>query len=198
MEILQQISELLPISAPFFIERMEKDDSEQVVHIYLSVSKQARPSSDYHIHSHYSRTWEHLRLFQYRTFIHCDLPVYRHKNKPKDLQKAVVSFARDHARFTLLYEQEVLRLMGLHHCISTASPTIRCFTPTDCPDLSRLHRRKLPPTYYCPLPLLLGCRPTSPKLRLPLINGTSSNYSINISMTWEQKPKPFNNSSPVF
>jgi transposase len=121
MEILQQISELLPISAPFFIERMEKDDSEQVVHIYLSVSKQARPSSDYHIHSHYSRTWEHLRLFQYRTFIHCDLPVYRHKNKPKDLQKAVVSFARDHARFTLLYEQEVLRLMRLHHCMSTVA-----------------------------------------------------------------------------
>jgi len=121
MEILQQISELLPISAPFSIERMEKDDSQQVVHIYLSVSKEARPSSDYHIHSHYSRTWEHLRLFQYRTFIHCDLPIYRHKNKPKDLQKAVISFARDHARFTLLYEQEVLRLMHLHHCISTVA-----------------------------------------------------------------------------
>jgi transposase len=121
MELLEPIRELLPISPPFSIVRIEKEESLQEVHIYLSVSKEARPSSDYHLHSCYSRTWEHLRLFQYRTFIHCDLPIYRHKNNPKDLQKAVLSFARDYSRFTLLYEQEVLRLMGLHHCIETVA-----------------------------------------------------------------------------
>lgn len=60
-------------------------------------------------------------MFQYRTFIHCRLPIYRHKNNSKDLQKATISFARDHARFTLLYEQEVLGLMRLHHCFSTVA-----------------------------------------------------------------------------
>jgi transposase len=121
MEILSQISELLPIVPPFTIERIEKSESDQVVHVYLAVDSASRPSADYHLHSHYSRTWEHLRLFQYRTFIHCDLPIYRHKNNHKDLQKAVISFARDHSRFTLLYEQEVLRLMRLHHCVKTVA-----------------------------------------------------------------------------
>jgi transposase len=32
-----------------------------------------------------------------------------------------VSFSRDHSRFTLLYEQEVMRLMHLHHCMRTVA-----------------------------------------------------------------------------
>jgi transposase len=120
MELLNQISELLPISSPFELIRVEKDETALEVHLYLGVSKSYLPSSDHCIHSYYPRQWEHLKLFQYRTFIHCDLPIYRHKLTGK-LEKAAVSFSRDFSRFTLLYEQEIMRLMRIHLCFTTVA-----------------------------------------------------------------------------
>lgn len=120
MDLLTKLTSLLPIEAPFEVERIEKDELSQQVHIYLIVDASARPSEDHHLHSYYDRSWEHLPLFQYRSFLHCRLPIYQHK-LTKQFRKASVSFARDFSRFTLLYEQEVMRLMSLHHCLSSVA-----------------------------------------------------------------------------
>jgi transposase len=119
MELIDHLSELLPVLPPFKIERLEKDESKQTVHLYLYIDKSDKPQGVL-IHSYYERTWEHLKLFQYRCFIHCRLPIYKDKQSGK-FSKATVSFSRDHSRFTLIYEQEVMRLMHIHHCLSTVA-----------------------------------------------------------------------------
>lgn len=72
------------------------------------------------IQSYYGRKWEHLKLFQYRCFIHCRLPIYKDK-QTGELRKAEIKFSKDHSRFTILYEQEVMRLMSIHHCFTSVA-----------------------------------------------------------------------------
>jgi transposase len=120
MDLVATFTELLPIEHPFELVRVEKEDAKQAVHFYLQISSSHLPSPQHTIHSYYQRSWEHLKLFQYRSFIHCALPIYRDKHTGK-FTKASIAFARDHARFTLLYEQEVMRLMGIHHCMSSVA-----------------------------------------------------------------------------
>lgn len=119
MDLIKVFTDLLPIVSPFHIERLEKQESIAEVHIYLGVDISATPANN-SIHSYYERSWEHLKLFQYRCFIHCHLPIYKDKTTGK-LSKAQVSFSRDYSRFTLLYEQEVMRLMKIYHCFSTVA-----------------------------------------------------------------------------
>lgn len=119
MDLIKAFTDLLPVCSPFYIERLEKEESMQLVHLYLGVDTGATPANN-SIHSYYDRTWEHLKLFQYRCFIHCRLPIYQDKTTGK-FTKATVNFSRDYSRFTLLYEQEVMRLMKIHHCLSTVA-----------------------------------------------------------------------------
>ena len=119
MELIEQLTALLPIDSNFTVSRVERKEIEQEVHIYLSVKKNTKPQNVI-IQGYYDRSWEHLRLFQYRCFIHCRLPIYKDKSN-YDLYKANVSFSRDYSRFTLLYEKEVMRLMKIHHCFKTVA-----------------------------------------------------------------------------
>ena len=122
MDLFSQLSDLLPVLPPFQLVRIERDEEQSVVHLHLEVSADATPGHC-SVHSYYGRTWEHLKLFQYRCFIHCRLPIYRDKTTGK-LSKAAVSFSRDHSRFTLLFEQEVMRLMHIHHCFTAVANTL--------------------------------------------------------------------------
>ena len=119
MEHIEQLTDLLPIDSGFTISRIERNETEQVVHLYLVVNKETKPKNVL-IQSYYERSWEHLPLFQYRCFIHCRLPIYKDKNTG-ELRKSTVSFSRDYSRFTLLYEKEVMRLMKIHHCFKTVA-----------------------------------------------------------------------------
>lgn len=120
MEIINELTSLLPLEAPFFIDRVEKDEVGREVHIYLGVDKTYRPTTEYTLHSYYERTWEHLKLFQYRCFLHARVPIFEHK-KSKHRQALEVPFAREKARFTLLFEAHVMDLMRLHHCFATVA-----------------------------------------------------------------------------
>ena len=76
--------QLLQISSPFSVERVEYQQEEgtltQSVHIYISVSTsmEVRPKGAT-IHDYESRTWRHLNLFQYLCYIHCRVPKYQDK-----------------------------------------------------------------------------------------------------------------------
>lgn len=120
MDIVKQLTSLLPVESPFELFRVEKQEEKQEVHLYLQVSKDYLPAAQHSLHSYYQRSWEHLKLFEYRCFIHCQVPIYRNKNTGKFI-KASVAFARDHSRFTLLYEQEVMRLIHIHHNLTTVA-----------------------------------------------------------------------------
>lgn len=122
MDFLSQISDLLPILPPFELVRAERDENNVSVHLYLEVLPSSTPESST-VHSYYDRQWEHLKLFQYRCFIHCKLPIYKNRDTGK-LTKAKVSFSRDYSRFTLLFEQEVMRLMHIHHCFTSVAQSL--------------------------------------------------------------------------
>lgn len=116
MNIIEILEELLPVESPFFIDSVKKDEDNQEVHIQLGVEKGYRPHADCgSVRQYYQRTWEHINIFQYRCFIHCKLPVYDNLKTGKT-EALQVSFSRKHARFTILFEQEVLRLLHLHQC----------------------------------------------------------------------------------
>ena len=68
MELIEQLTALLPIDSNFTVSRVERKEIEQEVHIYLSVKKNTKPQNVI-IQGYYDRSWEHLRLFQYRCFI---------------------------------------------------------------------------------------------------------------------------------
>lgn len=122
MDFLSQISDLLPVLPPFELVRAERDQSNTCVHLYLEVSPGSTPDNC-SVHSYYDRKWEHLKLFEYRCFIHCRLPIYKNRATGK-LSKAEVCFSRDHSRFTLMFEREVMRLMHIHHCFTAVARTL--------------------------------------------------------------------------
>jgi hypothetical protein len=74
MDIISNLSDLLPVLPPFEIETISKDDSKLQVLIQLKVMESTLPLNHI-IHSYYEREWEHLKLFQYRTFIKCKIPI---------------------------------------------------------------------------------------------------------------------------
>lgn len=119
MPLIDQLSDLLPILPPFEVKEIDKDDVNSQVIIYLSVSESHTPVN-HRIHSYYKRDWEHLKLFQYRTFISCQVPIYQDKSTGK-LTKPTIEFSRDYSRFTLLYEAEVMRLMRINNCFTTVA-----------------------------------------------------------------------------
>lgn len=116
MKVIEILDELLPISTPFYVDSVTKDEEAQEVHIHLNIEKSYRPHADCGtVHQYYQRKWEHIKIFQYRCFIHCKLPIYTNIKTGKT-EAMQVEFSRKNARFTLLYEREVLRLLRLHHC----------------------------------------------------------------------------------
>lgn len=68
MSLIDDLSELLPIGYPFELQEVHKDDKNLRVTIILSVSQGAVPLNC-RIHSYYDREWEHLKIFQYRSFV---------------------------------------------------------------------------------------------------------------------------------
>lgn len=89
---LEQLTKLLPIAPPFELVRIEKDAQKQQVQLYLQGCKEQVPSPPHTIYGYYERSWEHLKLFECRNFINCQLPIYRDKNT-RSFTKATISFA---------------------------------------------------------------------------------------------------------
>lgn len=124
MQLSKMLEELLPLAHPLKVKQVQKDDTLQEVHIYLTIDNSYQPPAGQVVHQYYERRWEHLNLFQYRCFIHCRLPVYK-DTKTGKTRALQVGFSREQARFTLLYEQHVMRLMQLHHNISKVAEQLQ-------------------------------------------------------------------------
>jgi len=113
MNIIGTFQELLDIPYPFEVERLERDEANLAVHIYLKISKDHKPEEGWTTHSNYDRKWEHLKLFEYRCFLHCKIPLYQNK-KDKRTKALAVPFASYKKRFTHKYERQVLFLLSIN------------------------------------------------------------------------------------
>jgi len=108
------------------VKQIEKDELAQEVHIHLEVDKSYSPGSDLIVHQYYNRTWEHLAIFQYKSFIHCRVPVYKNKITGKT-EALKMGFSRDNSRFTLLYEKHIMDLLKLYHNFTKVAEQLKIY-----------------------------------------------------------------------
>lgn len=114
MDIIKTLQEILDIPYPFTVDRLERDLAQKEVHIFLEIAEDYHMGKSWTKHSSYDRKWEHLNLFEYRCFIHCNIPIYQNK-KTKKTQAIEVPFASYKRRFTHKYEKRVLELIAIHY-----------------------------------------------------------------------------------
>jgi len=126
MNIIEIIEELLPAVSPFQLDKVEKEETKQEVHLYFSIEKPHGPPEGFTIHQYYDRTWEHLNIFQYRCFIHCRVPIYKNTETGRT-QALRVEFSRTNSRFTLLFEKRIMELMKLYHCCKKVAQQLKLY-----------------------------------------------------------------------
>lgn len=113
MDVIENLEQLLPIVHPFKLKEVKKDEESKEVHLYFEVEKGFGVPEGHTVNQYYGRTWEHINLFQYRCFFHCEVPIFEdlETGKTKAME---VGFSRPNSRFTLLYEEHVMELMGIY------------------------------------------------------------------------------------
>lgn len=101
--------QILGISSPWFVDRVDLNLEEGEVHVYLNHDADARWSCpecgrDCPLYDHQpDRSWRHLDTCQYRTVLHADIP---RSNCPEHGVRAVrLPWAEPHSRFTALFER---------------------------------------------------------------------------------------------
>jgi transposase len=121
MDLATFFSELLDLSAPYYIERVDKtlraDGLIDSVHLLVGVDAAYRPAGYERIHSYTERTWQHLHLFQYPCYLTCRIPTYQNR-ATGDTYSLPPSWARPYSGFSLLMEKQILALIRLTGCVS--------------------------------------------------------------------------------
>lgn len=100
-------AQLLGLTAPWGIERVELKLAEEEVHLFVALPPKElwvcpECLERAHIHDHRERTWRHLDTFQYRTILHARIP--RLKCPNHGIRQIRVPWAEDNSRFTALFE----------------------------------------------------------------------------------------------
>ncbi len=62
------------------------------------------------------RTWQHLHLFQYPCYLHCDVPKFRYPNG--STRTLSVPWARPGSGFSLLFESITMYLIETYGCVA--------------------------------------------------------------------------------
>jgi len=118
------LSDILDLDYPISISEITKDDSDKRLDVYLSVNKDYLPSSDYIRYGYYrGRKWRHLDCFEYSCYLHCDLPIFRHKESCKTFQLDL-GLSRKGLNISLKLERRILDLMKIHHCFSEVAQNL--------------------------------------------------------------------------
>ena len=107
-------SDLLGVTKPIKVVDIAIDLSDKVVNIGLNIDKGAKFScpicnqSDMSIHDRIKKTWRHMNLFQFTTYINFFIP--RVKCPNCGVHMIDVPWARSNSGFTLLFEYFVMTL----------------------------------------------------------------------------------------
>ncbi|NET73454.1 MAG: ISL3 family transposase [Sphaerospermopsis sp. SIO1G2] len=112
------LSDILDLAYPVSVLEVVKNDVDKRLDVYLSVEKSYLPSSDYIRHGYYrGRKWRHLDCFEYRCYLHCDLPIFRHKASGQTFQLDL-ALSRKGCGITLKLERRIMDLMQDLNCFS--------------------------------------------------------------------------------
>lgn len=114
----------LGISKPWYIDRIELVGSglKRELHIHLNHDRNSLfcyEGNKYPVYDHQERTWHHLRFFQHECFIHARVP--RVKINSGKVKLVEIPWAQPGSSFTLLYEYDVLDLVGEGMSVSGVS-----------------------------------------------------------------------------
>lgn len=107
-ELPKFFEQILNINEPWKIEKIEQE--KNIVHIYINFKKGAKfeyKGKLYGAHDTVQRTWKHLNLFQYETYLHARVPKIKTEDGTKTIE---VPWARINMGFTLLFEALVIEL----------------------------------------------------------------------------------------
>lgn len=114
---LDMFQAALEIESPWFVSYRELDRKEGQLHVYLNFKRGAEFSCQHcgmngkvHDIVNEDRTWRHLDFWQYQTVLHGRLPRIHCKHCSK-ITTVKVSWAREHASFSWLFEAYVMALM---------------------------------------------------------------------------------------
>ena len=116
MQDRQLYQEILGISAPWYVERVELGIEQGVVNVYLAHREEAtwicsECDRECPLHDHAAqRTWRHLDTCQYQTLLHAETP--RTDCPEHGIKSVRLPWAEPYSRFTLLFER--LAIEWLH------------------------------------------------------------------------------------
>jgi len=131
MELSNFFEQLLGLSSPYKIQKIEQEEIPEVsVHIYIEISQDYRPINEFQVeatpHDVEKRTWRHLDLFKYACYIHCDVPKFKYvKGKSSYVETLVVPWSRPNSGFTLQFEKLVMGFVKLHGCVTRVAKQVK-------------------------------------------------------------------------
>ena len=101
----------LQLQEPWYIEKVDFTE-EQELHLYICFKKGSKfkikeDEEETTAYDTVKKTWRHLNFFQYKAYIHCDVPRIKHGN---EINMVEVPWSRTNIGFTLLFESFVMAL----------------------------------------------------------------------------------------
>ncbi len=127
MDLKKMFEKLLKFSKEICIKEIQIDESNKVVNVYVEYIYELE--TGYKLHSSYKKKWEHLPLFEYKTYIHCQVPIFK-KSDTNHFKKAIINFASGYSRHTLAYEEWILDKIKIHNCFSKVAKELGIFAKT--------------------------------------------------------------------
>ena len=109
----------LGVSAPWKVAEVRFEPEAHAVHFDLACEATRLPcpacaAPDQPIHDRQRRDWQHLHFFQYRAFLHADVPRVRcaacGARGDSEVRQVPVPWSRERSGFTLLFEAMVVTL----------------------------------------------------------------------------------------
>jgi hypothetical protein len=104
--ILEKI--IIPIQDGWKLSKLAIDEEKLEVHVYLYFEPKKYKIEDFEYDLYDDRTerkWRHLDLWQYKTFIYCNLPRYKDSNNT--VKTIEIPWAEPYERMTWLLEKKL-------------------------------------------------------------------------------------------
>lgn len=99
----------LQLEEPWYIEKVEFKNEE--LHMYVAFKKgfkfKNKENNETTAYDTINKVWRHLNFFQYKAYIHCDVPRIKNSN---GINIVEVPWSRPNSGFTMLFESFVIEL----------------------------------------------------------------------------------------
>lgn len=99
----------LQLEEPWYIEKVEFKNEE--LHMYVAFKKgfkfKNKENNETTAYDTIKKVWRHLNFFQYKAYIHCDVPRIKNSN---GINMVDVPWSRPNSGFTMLFESFVIEL----------------------------------------------------------------------------------------